>query len=142
MNIYKAPKVMILHLKRFKQKGTFRKEKNESNVIFPQHLDMTPYLIDSQPMTSYTPEAQRQGVLVDPKYTATEEFKVSSGIKPMYDLYAVSNHYGGLGGGHYTAYAKNDGAWYDFNDSSVRSCSASSITGSGAYMLFYMRRDE
>ena len=25
---------------------------------------------------------------------------------PVYDLYAVSVHSGGLGGGHYTAYAK------------------------------------
>ena len=24
---------------------------------------------------------------------------------PVYDLYAVSNHFGGVGGGHYTAYA-------------------------------------
>ena len=24
----------------------------------------------------------------------------------LYDLYAVSNHFGSLGGGHYTAYAK------------------------------------
>ena len=24
----------------------------------------------------------------------------------MYDLFAVSNHFGGLGGGHYTAYAQ------------------------------------
>ena len=28
-----------------------------------------------------------------------------------YDLYAVSNHYGGAGGGHYTAYCK---AWLDW----------------------------
>lgn len=27
--------------------------------------------------------------------------------KLIYDLYAVSNHFGGMGGGHYTAYAKN-----------------------------------
>ncbi|KAE8216962.1 hypothetical protein CF319_g8833, partial [Tilletia indica] len=26
---------------------------------------------------------------------------------PIYDLYAVDNHYGGLGDGHYTAYAQN-----------------------------------
>ncbi len=35
----------------------------------------------------------------------------------MYDLIAVDNHYGGLGGGHYTAYAKHaktDG-WYEYN---------------------------
>ena len=38
----------------------------------------------------------------------------------IYDCYAVSNHMGGLGGGHYTAYAKNPehGKWYCFNDSS------------------------
>lgn len=24
----------------------------------------------------------------------------------MYELYAISNHYGNAGGGHYTAYAK------------------------------------
>ena len=35
-----------------------------------------------------------------------------------YELYAVSNHFGGLGGGHYTAFAKNpeNGRWYDFDD--------------------------
>uniref|UniRef100_A0A183T5N6 ubiquitinyl hydrolase 1 n=1 Tax=Schistocephalus solidus TaxID=70667 RepID=A0A183T5N6_SCHSO len=37
----------------------------------------------------------------------------------VYDLVAVSNHMGGLGGGHYTAYAKNryDNRWYNFDDS-------------------------
>ncbi len=56
-------------------------------------------------------------------------------------MYAVSNHYGGLGGGHYTAYAKNKGQWYDFNDSHVSKTSADSICGSGAYLLFYERRN-
>ena len=28
----------------------------------------------------------------------------SAGINPIYDLYAISNHYGSLNGGHYTAY--------------------------------------
>ena len=28
---------------------------------------------------------------------------------PLYDLYAVSNHFGGVGGGHYTAYARLPG---------------------------------
>jgi ubiquitin carboxyl-terminal hydrolase 4/11 len=33
------------------------------------------------------------------------------------DLY--QNHYGGMGGGHYTAYAKSrvNGKWYNFDDS-------------------------
>lgn len=40
----------------------------------------------------------------------------------MYDCYAVSNHYGNVGGGHYTAYARNhlNGNWYEFDDSNVK----------------------
>merc|ERR1712185_602701 len=38
----------------------------------------------------------------------------------LYDLYGVSNHFGSLNGGHYTASVKNplDGQWYYMNDSS------------------------
>ena len=37
------------------------------------------------------------------------------GVYPIYDLYAVSNHMGSLGGGHYTALALNrfDDLWYE-----------------------------
>ena len=36
----------------------------------------------------------------------------------IYDCFAVSNHYGNSGGGHYTAYAQNylNNNWYDFDD--------------------------
>ena len=39
----------------------------------------------------------------------------------QYDAYAVSNHYGSVGFGHYTAYGKNQetGKWYYFDDSRV-----------------------
>lgn len=53
LEIYKAPKILILHLKRFKNKGVFKKEKNETKVVFPENLDMSPYLIDRAPITSY-----------------------------------------------------------------------------------------
>ena len=140
MTIYKAPKVLILHLKRFKQKGMIRKEKNESKVIFPTVLDMKPHLLDPRPISSYIEEAKNRDIYIPPKYPDNPtKLKVSS--EPIYDLYAVSNHYGGMGGGHYTAYAKNGEKWYDFNDSSVHGISESSIVGSGAYILFYMRRD-
>jgi ubiquitin C-terminal hydrolase len=38
-----------------------------------------------------------------------------------YALYAVSNHFGSLGGGHYTSYCFHEpsGLWYEFNDSRV-----------------------
>ncbi|CAK7915566.1 ubiquitin carboxyl-terminal hydrolase 12 [[Candida] anglica] len=60
-----------------------------------------------------------------------------------YDLIAVDNHYGGLGGGHYTAYAKNfrDDEWYYFNDSRVTKVAdpTECVTGA-AYLLFYRKR--
>ena len=45
----------------------------------------------------------------------------------LYDLYAVDEHIGGLGGGHYRAYAKNHetNKWYHFDDSHVSPTSAS-----------------
>lgn len=63
----------------------------------------------------------------------------------IYDCYAVSNHMGGLGGGHYTAYAMNrQDQWHSFNDSScgaIRSNKPESqVVSSAAYNLFYRRR--
>ncbi|GIY84997.1 ubiquitin carboxyl-terminal hydrolase 15 [Caerostris extrusa] len=60
-----------------------------------------------------------------------------------YDLIAVANHYGGMGGGHYTAYGKNTGTglWYYFDDSSVTQSSEENVVSKAAYVLVYMRRD-
>ena len=61
----------------------------------------------------------------------------------VYDLFAVAHHYGGLGGGHYVASAKNhfDGNWYNFNDSSVSLERTESVTSSSAYVLYYKHKD-
>ncbi|XP_042025033.1 ubiquitin carboxyl-terminal hydrolase 9-like isoform X1 [Salvia splendens] len=60
----------------------------------------------------------------------------------VYKLYAISNHYGGLGGGHYSAYCKlidGENKWYHFDDSHVSPVSESEIKTSAAYLLFYER---
>jgi len=61
----------------------------------------------------------------------------------VYDLFAVSNHYGELGGGHYTAYAKNinDNSWLCFDDSNVSVTNTTKIKSEAAYLLFYRRKD-
>ena len=62
----------------------------------------------------------------------------------IYDLYAVTNHYGSLSFGHYTAYCKNyqTGLWYDYNDSSVSELdSPNEAVSNAAYVLYYKRRD-
>ena len=67
----------------------------------------------------------------------------AEGVNTVYDLYAVTNHFGSLNGGHYTAYGKNpDGNWYDFNDSQVSSSGEKGICSSSAYLLFYRRRED
>ena len=50
---------------------------------------------------------------------------MKKGQKAIYDLYAVSNHFGSLNGGHYTAFARNpiSNKWNDFDDSNVNKMS-------------------
>lgn len=63
---------------------------------------------------------------------------------PIYDLYAVSNHIGGMSGGHYTAFAlhESDQNWYKLDDSH---CSLLHdpcyIVTPNAYLLFYKLRE-
>lgn len=62
--------------------------------------------------------------------------------KVVYDLYAVSNHYGSLNGGHYTAYAQNqiNKRWYEFDDTEVSRVDPSKVPTKASYVLFYRRR--
>lgn len=76
-----------MHLKRFKSGNSIYKSKLDTKVEFPiKGLDLTNYVISSSSPND----------LLDGE------------TNMIYDLFAISNHYGGLGGGHYTAYAKND----------------------------------
>ena len=61
----------------------------------------------------------------------------------IYDCFAVSQHYGSTGGGHYTAICKNiDGNWYGYNDSSCHRASESEVVSSAAYVIFYRRKTD
>lgn len=54
-------------------------------------------------------------------------------------FFNCQNHYGGLDGGHYTAYCKNvlKQRWFKFDDHEVSDISTSSVKSSAAYILFY-----
>lgn len=61
----------------------------------------------------------------------------------LYDLWGVVNHYGGLGGGHYTAFARNDydDRWYEVSDDLVSVVeNDDDLVTAAAYVLFYQRR--
>ncbi len=74
------------------------------------------------------------------KYITYNEIETSDNI---YDLFAVANHFGGLHGGHYIAYCKNDfeKKWYEFNDSYVSEIDENKIVSKSAYVLFYKKRN-
>ncbi|KAG7389468.1 Ubiquitin carboxyl-terminal hydrolase 32 [Phytophthora pseudosyringae] len=64
-------------------------------------------------------------------------------LETKYNLYGVVNHQGALGGGHYTAYAKNfvDDQWYYYDDERVRVVEDQQVVSPSAYLLFYLRSD-
>lgn len=57
---------------------------------------------------------------------------------------AVDNHFGGMGGGHYTAFCKNkvDNQWYNYDDSRVSPATERAVESRAAYLLFYRRRSK
>ncbi|XP_039138079.1 ubiquitin carboxyl-terminal hydrolase 9-like [Dioscorea cayenensis subsp. rotundata] len=113
LDLWRLPEILVVHLKRFSY-SRYMKNKLDTFVNFPVHnLDLNKYL-KHKPCT-------------------TESY--------VYELYAISNHYGGLGGGHYSAYAKliGEDSWYHFDDSHVSPVNEDSIKTSAAYVLFYQR---
>ncbi|XP_069085172.1 ubiquitin carboxyl-terminal hydrolase 15 isoform X3 [Pleurodeles waltl] len=113
LDLWSLPPVLVVHLKRFSY-SRYMRDKLDTLVDFPiLDLDMAEFLINPNAGPS------------------------------RYNLIAVSNHYGGMGGGHYTAFAKNkdDGKWYYFDDSSVSTASQDQIVSKAAYVLFYQRQD-
>lgn len=123
MSIWSLPDILIIQLKRFLYEASAmsqrygmgnRREKVTSLVHFPiEGLDMKPYVLGP-----------------------CEESEA------IYDLYAVSNHMGGMGGGHYTAYGLNsrNGKWYEFDDTRTSEVNAQDVITAKAYVLFYCRR--
>lgn len=86
--LWKTPDILIMHLKRFSSSAT-RRDKVDVLVDFPlEGLDLSSRVAENQ-----------------------------EGKQDIYDLIAIDDHWGGLGGGHYTAFAKSfvDGEWYEYN---------------------------
>lgn len=114
IELWNTPDILIIHLKRFENQHSFS-DKIDNIVEFPiTDLDMSLFSVYHDKENS------------------------------TYDLFAVDNHYGGLGGGHYTAYVKNfiDDKWYYFDDSRVNETIPERSIAGSAYLLFYRRRIE
>ncbi|XP_020226507.1 ubiquitin carboxyl-terminal hydrolase 8 isoform X2 [Cajanus cajan] len=111
LDLWRLPEILVVHLKRFSYNRYF-KNKLETFVDFPiNDLDLSTYVVHGNSQSSN-----------------------------LYVLYAISCHYGGLGGGHYTAFVRYGyDKWYDFDDSRVDSVSEDMIKTPAAYVLFYRK---
>ncbi|KAJ4835929.1 Ubiquitin carboxyl-terminal hydrolase 8 [Turnera subulata] len=111
LDLWRLPEILVIHLKRFSY-TRYMKNKLETYVDFPiDDLDLSSYISYKNGKTSH-----------------------------RYMLYAISNHYGSMGGGHYTAFIHHGGdQWYDFDDSHVHPICQDKIKTSAAYVLFYRR---
>ena len=71
------------------------------------------------------------------------KYSKDTSFTPIYNLYAVTNHYGSIGFGHYTAFAWNRmrHGWYCFNDNDVSRMKEEDVCTNSAYVLFYARKD-
>jgi ubiquitin C-terminal hydrolase len=148
MELWRLPNVLVVHLKRFEFRNAIRSFKDETFVDFPiEGLDMSPYC--AHPNATVPSSAVGASSLG----STNTDFSVDS-IPAIYDLFGVVNHYGRLGFGHYTAFARRwdengmDKDWALFDDSSVHSVGEQgpntrghdAIVGPAAYVLFYRRR--
>ncbi|KAL3117143.1 hypothetical protein niasHT_007546 [Heterodera trifolii] len=110
--IWRVPKVLIVHLKRFSQNnGNF--VKNEAAVTFDvNELDLSPYVHEKSPLFNAT-----------------------------FSLYAITNHSGRLNSGHYTSAVVNlistDREWLNFDDESCMPCVTPSHTSKKVFLLYY-----
>jgi ubiquitin carboxyl-terminal hydrolase 4/11/15 len=115
IEIFRAPPILILHLKRFKIKKSIFSQQTSERID-----TLVDYPLENLDLSGFVREKS---------------------VEPIYDLYAVSNHIGNSGFGHYTAYARNNNSWLRFDDSDVTKMSPLEVCSSAGYVLFYKRKD-
>ncbi|KAI6149803.1 cysteine proteinase [Pisolithus tinctorius] len=131
-DLWKVPDILAVHLKRFSNSRALR-DKIDAFVDFP---------IEGFDLTRLVGERE-VGKRLNESGANLQELGIHDLDEPLiYDLYAVDEHLGGLGGGHYRACALNHviGQWYHFDDSYVTRTEPMHAVNANAYLLFYKRR--
>ncbi|KAG8229017.1 hypothetical protein J437_LFUL007571 [Ladona fulva] len=119
-DIWILPEILVIHFKRFTSDGWCRKK--QTMVDFPlEDLDVSSWVTMDSTSGSFSHHRRNT----------------------LYNLYGVSNHYGTIDGGHYTAHCKSSvfHKWYKFDDHEVSELSPSDVVSPAAYILFYSSVD-
>ncbi|WFD43654.1 ubiquitinyl hydrolase 1 [Malassezia psittaci] len=125
LSLARLPPILVVHLKRFTYKGPTT-NKIDTPVHFPTiGLDLS----------NYMPPALPPG-------TAVRGIPASESQRPpyLYDLYAVTHHFGTLSSGHYTASIKNQNTWFYCDDSRISPDDPNRLQSKSPYVLFFRRR--
>jgi ubiquitinyl hydrolase 1 len=124
LSLARLPPVLIIHLKRFTFRGP-ASNKIETPVVFAT---------DALDLSNFMPPPLPPG-------TSVRGIPISESQRPpyLYDLFAVTHHFGTLHSGHYTASVRTQGIWYYCDDSRITPSDAQ-IQTSSPYVLFFSRR--
>ena len=129
LSLARLPPILLIHLKRFEANGRFS-DKIDTFVEFPvKGLDLTNYM--PPPLPPGADKSEITPLPMDDPRVQLPPYK--------YDLYGVTNHYGNLSSGHYTAYIASRGGWMLCDDSSIKQTDPKQVVNQKAYVLFYKR---
>lgn len=134
LTLCRLPPVLLIHLKRFSFKGPFT-EKIETLVDFPiNNLDLTGYMPPPLPAG-----AERTIVKYGRPQVLGSDDPRRQQPPYKYDLFGVTNHYGTLSSGHYTAFVSSAAGWRYCDDSRITRADKNAVVTKAAYILFYKR---
>ena len=137
IGLWRIPPILIVHLKRFSYTEGDEREGPKGNLL-------------GSYLTNLFSTGRSGGSKIDlPVQFPLEDWQpglISNSRKDFssYRLVAISQHYGSLGGGHYTATVRHplSGQWHSYNDTMVtpvRDLEEAELQRS-AYLLFYQRQ--
>ncbi|CBQ70188.1 related to Ubiquitin carboxyl-terminal hydrolase 4 [Sporisorium reilianum SRZ2] len=128
LSISRLPQILLIHLKRFSFKGPFT-DKIDTTVTFPTNSALD--------LTNYMPPPLPPGTVVKGGNVAVSQ----SQVPPyLYDLYAVTHHFGSLNTGHYTATIRSNREWWYCDDSRIAKGDDRQLHTNSPYVLWFRRR--
>ena len=137
ITITRAPRILVVHFKRFSASKHETARKIHTPIHFPLHqLNIGPYMLQSPAASN----RERVAISEDGEPATTPPF--------IYDCYAVMRHLGtSLSGGHYIALVKDEarGCWRKFDDEYSSDFDPAKLRpeqrlqNEQAYLVFYNR---
>ncbi|GEM07441.1 ubiquitin carboxyl-terminal hydrolase 8 [Rhodotorula toruloides] len=130
LSLSKLPPILVIHLKRFSFHGPFSDKARPACLLPLKELMITALQLETQ--VQYPLAGLDLTAFLPPPFVDKTGQPLNPGPPKgyVYDLFGVTNHYGNLSSGHYTAYVRSAKEWFNIGDSKAKS----------AYILYYTLR--